>query len=300
MSGIFRHAEWPSGGMKPRYRFGLIGHRIPYSLSAIVFRRLFSLLEIKGEFDVVDVPSEGFETGLESFRKSDGFAVTIPYKERVISYLDRLSEEARAIGAVNSVRVEHGRLWGNNTDAEGFLFPLRRTPFDGGRVLIMGHGGAARAVIWALGNEYSPVDITVCGRDAEKVARFGDELTYANGRKAVSRCITFQDLKVSDGYDLVVNCTPVGGGNLVGRTPVPDGFPFRSCRMCYDLVYIPARTRFLTEAETAGCVIIEGLPMLVRQAVASYILWTGHELDGDAVTARILTTVSQDDGDPNP
>jgi shikimate dehydrogenase len=299
MSGIFRHAGWPSGGMKPRYRFGLIGHSIPYTLSAAIFKRLFSLLEIEGKFDVADVPPDGFEAKLESFRNTDGFAVTIPYKERVISYLHRISEEALAIGAVNSVKVEHGRLLGYNTDTEGFLFPLRRALFAGGRVLILGHGGAARAVTWALGNEYSQADITMCGRDAERVAQFADELIYANGVKVVSRYITYQDLNVSDGYDLVVNCTPVGGGSLVGCTPVPDNFPFHLCRICYDLVYAPARTRFLTQAEKAGCMVIGGLPMLVRQAVASYILWTGHELDGEAVTDRILGMVSPDTGDQN-
>ena len=285
--------------MKPRYRFGLIGHRILYSLSETVFERLFSLLEIEGKFDVADVPPDGFEVELESFRNTDGFAVTIPYKGRVISYLDRLSEEARAIGAVNSVKVEHGRLLGYNTDVEGFLFPLRRALFTGGRVLILGHGGAARAVAWALGNEYSHADITICGRDAERVAQFADELIYANGIKVVSRYITYQDLNVSDGYELVVNCTPVGGGNLVGYTPVPDNFPFHRCRICYDLVYVLARTRFLTQAEKAECMVIGGLPMLVRQAVASYILWTGHELDGDAVTDRILAMVSPETGDEN-
>ena len=106
--------------MTQLYCFGLVGHSISYSLSPKIFEALFSRQGTEGDFQIVDIPPDQFETEMETLRSRDGFSVTVPYKEVIIPLMRELSKEAKEIGAVNSVNVEKGNYFGHNTDAEGF------------------------------------------------------------------------------------------------------------------------------------------------------------------------------------
>jgi shikimate dehydrogenase len=277
------------------YHFGLLGHNISYSLSPKIFTALFASQNHEGNFSVVDVNSDEFETAVEELRVWHGFSVTIPYKERIIPYLKSMSREAQEIGAANSVRVENGQFHGYNTDAEAFIGPLRQIGFDGKGVLILGNGGAARAVIWALKNDYPDIEISVCGRDKTRVEQFVGSLRPVFNDKTSLHPMTYSDLGSYAEYELIVNCTPAGRIGHPERLPLPESFRFRECQVCYDLNYRPVRTPLMLLAERAGCRSIGGFPMLVRQAAASYNIWTGHEIDLEMVVGELMKSLLKKD-----
>jgi len=274
--------------MRQPYRFGLLGQNISYSWSPGIFSTLFSLLGHAGEFQVVDCDSDELESQLEIMRSWDGFSVTVPYKKVILSRMHRLCDEARAIGAVNSVRVDKGRFIGYNTDAEGFWGPLKRLPIRPDRILVLGNGGAAAAVLWVLLREFPKAGIDICGRNENSVKDFVDGFRLSSGTgKTIGKKI-FAVVNADAGYDMIVNCTPAGGPADPGHSPLSDEFNFRGCQVCYDLNYRPAKTALMKQAEAAGCRIIGGFPMLVGQAVASYAIWTACELDREGLCNEII------------
>jgi shikimate dehydrogenase len=274
--------------MTQPYRFGLVGHNISHSLSPDVFRALFAHQGIEGTFEVIDISPDRYDSCLIELLTWDGFSVTIPYKESFVAHLKQTSPEVRAIGAVNSVKVIDKRFYGYNTDASAFIAPLREHECEAERVLIMGHGGAARAVLWILSKEYPSCEFYICGRDRKKVEMFIQDRSKSSGDRISLKSLTYSDIKSDDVYHLIINCTPLGGMAYADRFPLPENYDFRDCRICYDLNYRPSRTALLHRAQEAGCTVIEGFSMLVRQAVTSYTIWTGKRLDADRVSHEII------------
>ncbi len=273
--------------MSRGYRFGLLGHNIAYSKSPSIFSVLAEIRNADIRFDLIDIAPDRLASNIDRLKALDGFSVTIPFKESLMPYMDDLSDEVRTIGAVNSVKVASGKMRGYNTDAIGFIVPLREAGFGGGRILILGAGGAARAVIHAFNSEYPHANIIVCGRTPDHVARFVAEIARRYPIAETLRGLTFNAIDLSEEYDLIVNCTPAGGAAHSEECPLPDSFAFAGRPICYDLVYEPASTVFLVRATQAGCGVIGGLSMLVRQAVESYTIWTEDDFDRDAVTEEI-------------
>jgi shikimate dehydrogenase len=208
-----------------------------------------------------------------------GINVTIPYKEKVLPFLDEVDPEAAAIGAVNTVVVRNGRLVGCNTDAEGFRLALEvegRTALRGARVLIVGAGGAARAVAYAcLNRGCGP--LLIANRSVPRaralvralMARFpGADIAAAatGGRTWVSRVAA---------CSVVVNTTPLGG-RPGDPLPVPSEALGRG-QTVMDIVYRPRRTPVLEAAAAAGARTVEGLQMLLHQGALAFALWTGRE-----------------------
>lgn len=280
--------------MTRRYHFGLVGHNISYTLSPKIFEALIKLQGAECDFEVFDISPEQFDSHLERLRTWDGFSVTIPYKQKFVPHMYQISKEALEIGAINSVRVDAGRFCGYNTDAEAFMATLGQMSLESDRILLLGHGGAARAVLWGLANQGADLEIYFCGRNKEKVARFVETCNRAYGGKHSIYPTLFGDIGVDDKYDLIVNCTPVGGMTCPEMSPIPEGFRFNDCRLYYDLNYFPARTTAMNLAAQSGCRIIGGLPMLVRQAIVSYTIWTGCKIDFDIVSLKILELLGED------
>ncbi len=273
--------------MTRRYHFGLVGHNISYTLSPRIFEALTAIRGEEAMFEVADVPPEDLENKLRTMREWDGFSVTVPYKRTIMLELSKISPEADEIGAVNSVRVTGGEFHGYNTDAEAFIAPLRKITFAGKRFLVLGNGGAAAAVVWALSREYPEAAITVCGRDENKVRGFIERVTRRQNMTGEFRGLNYQSLVDEAEFDLIVNGTPLGGANYANTAPLPENFRFENCAVCYDLNYRPKKTLLMARAEKAGCHIIGGLAMLIRQAALSYAVWTGCELDIDGVSDEI-------------
>ena len=238
---------------------GLVGQPAMHSVSPHIHNAAFAHEGVNGvylPFEVSDVESFLKRMVHPLTRELNwnlrGLSITAPHKQTVMECLDWIEPEAKEIGAVNTVVVEKDRLLGYNTDAAGFIDPLRKRmgSLDGKQVAIIGAGGAARAAVWALKREGANVKMFV--RDMSKVERPCEPLASAS----------FSE------YDLVVNATPVAPATRE---------QLRGVRLVYDLVYNPIETKLLYDAREAGCETLGGLEMLVAQAKIQFELWTGRK-----------------------
>jgi shikimate dehydrogenase len=206
-----------------------------------------------------------------------GLSVTIPHKTAVMAYLDGVSELAARAGAVNTVYWRDGKLLGENTDVPGFCAPLEALPRLPSSALVLGAGGAARAVLAGLARLGVP-RVTLSNRNPDKAADLAREFAVQ---------VAPWEARGEIVAELVVNATPLGmAGPGVKETPYPAG-NFRPGMIAYDLIYNPGQTRFAREARAAGCAAIAGLSMFIEQAAGQFALWTGLELPRQA-TREIL------------
>lgn len=204
-----------------------------------------------------------------------GLSVTAPHKRACLELLDDVATPAREIGAVNTILIEDDRLIGHNTDAEAFLAPLlrRAIALDGARCALLGAGGAAQAVLWALAREGA--DVTVFARDMSKANRLAE--------KCGARAAGVSDARF-DGFDLVINATPLGTRGYLERETPAVSSQLQGARLVYDLVYNPRSTRLMREAAEAGVLSIGGLEMLLAQAARQFTLWTGEDAPLEAMS----------------
>lgn len=264
--------------------YGIVGRPIAHSVSPAMHNAGFRALGL----DAVYLPLAAADAGdFVSFAEAIGLAgasVTAPFKRDLMARLDESDPVSQAVSAVNTVRIEGRRWLGRNTDVAGFLAPLAgRIELAGARAAIVGAGGGARAAAYALRSAGAAVTV-YARRDAA-----ADETARSVG--AASAAL----LPPPGSWDLLVNATPVGTHPRAGERPVP-GLPLDG-RLVYDLVYNPARTRLMADAEAAGCDTLGGLPMLVEQARRQFGWWTGHvpepRLFLEAAEAR-LAAVARD------
>jgi 3-dehydroquinate dehydratase/shikimate dehydrogenase len=262
--------------------FGVLGQDVTRSLSPALHNAAFTALGL----DAVYVPLQAealapFIDALPALGLS-GFSVTRPYKVEVIRYLDGLDDTAAACGSVNTVGRDGARLHGGNTDGAGVVGPLRRrTALKDRRVVILGAGGAARAAALALRAEGARV--TVVARNAGQAAAVASAVSCAHG--------ALDDLARYP-WDVLVNATPVGSRATVDDTPVPAQL-HRAGSVVFDMVYDPLETRLLREAQQRGCVIVDGLEMLLAQAALQFEGWTGRPAPMDAMKAAALFLVQE-------
>jgi 3-dehydroquinate dehydratase/shikimate dehydrogenase len=253
---------------------GLIGLPVAHSLSPHMHNAAFKALKLDAvylPFEVADVPE--FMRRMADPRTRElawnlrGLSVTAPHKQAIIPHLDRTASSAERIGAVNTVVITQGLLEGFNTDADASVVPLRELlELRGARVAVIGAGGAARALLCALGD--CGARATVFARDIERGRVVASEFGVDTAALDVAR---FR------GFDGVVNATPLGTrGERESKTPVTAS-QLSGARVAYDMVYNPSQTLFMREAREAGCQTIGGLRMLVAQAEEQFRLWTGQE-----------------------
>jgi shikimate dehydrogenase len=240
-------------------RFGLLGRNISYSFSKGYFTEKFNKEHFEGctyeNFDIQEI--NDFTELVKTNPDLNGLNVTIPYKEAVIPFLDKLSKNAIQIGAVNTIKfTKKGKLKGYNTDYYGFkksLEPLLEPHHK--KALILGTGGASKGVAFAL----DQLDITY---------------TFVS-REAKENCIDYSliDAATFDNYQIIINCTPVGTSPNVDAFPlIPYEF-FTEKHIAYDLIYNPAETQFLSKAKAQGAQIKNGLDMLIFQAEKAWKIW---------------------------
>ncbi|WP_395244435.1 shikimate dehydrogenase [Agromyces sp. MMS24-K17] len=211
-----------------------------------------------------------------------GFNCSLPHKIAVIEHLDALAESARLIGAVNCVVVRDGRLVGENTDGKGFLASLAETVDPAGtRVVVLGAGGAARAIAFELALAGAS-DLTIVNRDADRGAALAAEVAQATD--AVARALPWTPgFALPDGTDVLVNATSIGLAPDVDSRPDLDYGTLAAETVVADVIPNPARTAFLAEAERRGCRTVDGLGMLVNQGVLGIRLWTGRDADPEVM-----------------
>lgn len=216
-----------------------------------------------------------------------GANVTIPHKEAIVPLLDHLADEARGVGAVNTVVADGGRLTGHNTDVGGFLDGLRghEDRVRGEEMLVWGAGGAARAVVYALLTTFHPRRLTLVARrldQAERLAASFAALAAPGGLAVASMDAASEAAHRSR---LLVNTTPLGMHPHEDATPHPAG-DFTADQIVYDLVYRPLHTRLLGDAARAGATPLTGLPMFEGQAARAFQCWTGQSFPAQKRPAK--------------
>jgi shikimate dehydrogenase len=260
--------------LSPGLRFALIGDPVGHSVSPAMHRAAFAAAGIPGaEYVALTVTRPGLADAWPRLRERfAGLNVTTPLKEVVLDLLDDVHDDAAACGSVNTIVLRDGRAEGHSTDGEGFLAALRRADppapnrVEHPRGLVLGAGGAARAVVAALLRAGHPVD--VWARRPEAALAVAAALGSL-GPMAVS---TSLERSVPEA-GVVVNATPVGGQSLPG-SPIPDHVRLREGCVVTDLVYRPVRTPLLRRAAAEGCVVVPGVEILIEQGARSFELWT--------------------------
>ena len=257
---------------------GLAGYPLGHSLSPRIHAAALTSCGLEGSYSLFPIRPEDMDVLknlIEHVREGAivGLNVTIPHKQNVIQFLDTLTPTAKAIGAVNTVYVRDRKLIGDNTDAPGFLSDLKKFLATGRRrlgelnALVLGAGGSARAVIYALVNDGWKV--TIAARRSEQARQLAAYFRKAS--VGVSDLQTFQPSNLQ----LIVNTTPIGMSPNVDQSPWPENLPFPPGAVIYDLVYNPRQTKLVRDACLQGLYATTGLGMLVEQAALSFELWTG-------------------------
>ncbi|MEN9399223.1 MAG: shikimate dehydrogenase [Bacteroidota bacterium] len=235
--------------------YGLLGKTLNYSFSKKFFEDFFEKNQLEAQFENYEIPS--IENVAEVFLGMNGLAVTIPYKESIIPYLDALSEEVKEIGAVNVIQFKDGQKIGHNTDAFGFHQSIKPfLTFHHERALILGTGGASKAVAHVFRS--LGIDVLFCSRDPKGRNQF----SYSEvNNHMLNAC------------KVIVNCTPLGTFPNVDEC---IELPFEHLteeHLVIDLVYNPPKSRFLQRAEEAGATILNGESMLRHQALKAFEIW---------------------------
>ncbi len=263
---------------------GLIGWPTSHSVSPAMHNAAFAELGLEWCYVPLPVATEPAErigealTGLRALGLR-GANVTVPHKQAVMPYLDQRSPAAQAIGAVNTIRIEpDGALFGDNTDARGFVADLRDHGVDptGQRVLVLGAGGSARAVVYGLA-EAGASRIAICNRGVDRAQTLAAEMQLHFPTCAISaHPLTETVADMAPTTDLIVNTTSLGMTPNIATSPWPDDVSFRVDQTVYDLVYNPPETRLLQKAAAEGAQTIGGLGMLIWQGALAFELWTGQ------------------------
>ena len=252
--------------MSARALCGIVLHPAGHTLSPLIHRAAYDALAIDAGFFAFDVPPAGLADAVRGTRALGltQLCVSLPHKEAVLALADRVSDEARAIGAANTLTRVGAALVADNTDWVGVMRTLEPlAPWSGRTATVLGAGGAARAVVYALGR--LGLTITVVNRTRARAERLVADL---GGRVGT----------LDEPFDLLVNATSVGMSPELDRTPAPAA-ALRPDAVIFDTVYRPLETRLLREARARGCRTQDGLDMLVHQAVEQIRLWSGKTAD---------------------
>lgn len=274
------------------YRLKLIGYPIQHSLSPWIHNKFLERTHLKGTYTLHEIsPDASFDENVLTLKKEkvDGFNVTVPYKEEIIPYLDMLDDTAKQMGAVNTVVYREGKWIGYNTDGIGYLRSLESkypTFFQNKskRILLIGAGGAARGIYYALDRAgFDCIDIANRTKaSAEEIAKLA---TLSSNTKVVS----LKEAEEGIGnYDLIIQTTSVGMKPNVD-TSILSFSQVKENAIASDIVYQPLQTKFLKEAEKNGAAIHYGHTMLLYQAQYAFEIWTNQKVPMDDLDLQLQT-----------
>lgn len=259
---------------------GIFGYPLQHSLSPIMHNKALQKMGLNYCYVPLEVKPDDIGKAVEAIRFLDilGVNVTIPYKEKVIEYLDSLSPEAEACAAVNLIKNESGRLVGHNTDGQGFVCGLQEAGIEvKGNILLIGAGGAARAVGHALAEEkIQEIFLLDINRlKAEELAQFIRKQTGTKCQGLEMNGDIIRELKTT--ANIIINCTPVGMYPKVEDSPLDNLEGVKEQAVLCDLIYNPLQTKLLAMGEEKGLRTINGLPMFVHQGALTLKILTGED-----------------------
>ena len=264
----------------------VVANPIKHSISPFIHNQAFEATHTNGVYVAWEVEATDLAETVANVRRYQmyGINLSMPYKEQVISYLDQLSEEARLIGAVNTVVNREGTLIGYNTDGKGFFKSLPSFKISGKKMVLLGAGGAAKAILaQAILDGVSQISVFVRSSSMEKTRPYLEKIQNATGfRVDLFALEDVQDLQDSiTQADLLVNATSVGMDG--SSQPIPTSIVLPEKLLVADVIYQPFETPFLKWAKEQGNQSINGLGMLLYQAAEAFELWTGKEMPTDQI-----------------
>ena len=263
----------------------LLGNGIKNSLSPIIHNSFFQSNNLDGYYATLNVNSNDLQTILDTLRKLNfrGANVTIPHKTDIIPYLDSLDSLANSVNAVNTVLYENEKLIGYNTDVEGFMKPLRKNiqRFDNKKAVILGSGGASKAVLYGLINANCK-ELIILNRTIENARQI---VTNLDSDIPISCHVLNQKTidSLSD-VDIMINTVPLHKTNTI-----LDFHSDLGIKLAYDLEYLPKETNFIKQMKSLNADLIYGYEMLLSQAKLSFQIWTGILPNDDSIDGKILS-----------
>jgi len=268
----------------------VIGHPIEHSMSPVMHNAALKELSLDYIYLAFDVPPKNLKEALLGFKKSDmkGINVTIPHKETIIPHLDQIEPLAKKIGAVNTIKNINGILIGKNTDALGAKKALidAGCKIKGKKVLILGAGGAARAISFALSEEIG--EIFICNRTEKRAFKLAKELEDKMKIPATGKDMSKETLKsLLNDADILINTTPIGMYPNVNKSPISKEL-LTDRLFVYDIIYNPLQTQFLKDASEIGCKTLNGLDMFVNQGALAFEWWTDIKPNKNTMKEKII------------
>ena len=274
---------------------GVIGNPVEHSLSPAIHNAAFQKLGLNFVYLVFRVAAIGEAIkGLRALGNFRGASVTIPHKVAAVPFLDSVEPTARHIGAINTIVAEGGTLTGHNTDAIGALRALREggVELKGRQVVMLGSGGAARAIAFALGTVTGIERLTLLGIDSQERTALARDLQSKTGMTVQESLLDEGALrKILPDSHVLIHCTPMGMSPKTNETAVPTALLHTGLTVM-DIVYNPRDTQLLKDAKARGCRTIPGLEMFLYQAAAQFELWTHHAAPADVMRAVLESRFS--------
>jgi len=268
----------------------VIGHPIEHSMSPIMHNAALKDLSLDYVYVAFNIPPNDLKKAVLGFKMFSikGINVTIPYKENIIPYLDEIDPLAEKIGAVNTIKNEGKYLIGKNTDASGAKKALLDAGCEitGKKALILGAGGAAKAVSFAISEELDAVYIA--NRTEKRAIKLAKDLTNKTTIKAVGKNMSINTLKnlVND-VDILINTTPLGMYPDIKESPISEEILHNNL-FVFDIVYNPLETRLIKEARKIGCKTLGGLDMFVNQGALAFEWWTGKKPNLNLMKEKVV------------
>jgi len=248
-------------------RFALIGYPLANSYSKFIHERLFELSGVSATYSIHEVSPDRFSSEVNMLENLDGYNITIPYKNKIIKYLDRLDESAKVCQAVNTVKQKVGY----NTDGYGFVQALLKAGIVlQGHVVIIGYGGAARSIVYEAIKRSCRVDVLARSQSLGKAQIMVDDFQY--DMISVHEMGSYVP---DERIDLLVNATPVGMYPKENVCVDIADEVFEKSKSVFDAVYLPKDTMFIQRAKAQKCICAYGIDMLVHQAVKAHEIWYG-------------------------
>lgn len=271
---------------------GVFGDPVAHSLSPAMHNRAFAALDMNWVYVPFHVKGDALGRAVDGVRALGlaGVNVTVPHKVSVMPFLDEIDDEARMVGAVNTIVNRSGRLVGYNTDGRGFVRSLERQggrAIEGAHVAVIGAGGAAQAIVCSLARA-NAATIAIANRTVEKAIRLANSVSKELGAEAVAISNEGPEIESAlERADIVIQATTLG---MHPREDVPPPFPVDALRpdaLVCDIVYNPRETSLIRAARHRGCDVLTGEGMLVYQGAVAFELWTGEEAPDELMLATL-------------
>ncbi|MFX0002894.1 MAG: shikimate dehydrogenase [Candidatus Hodarchaeota archaeon] len=257
----------------------IIGYPIEHSMSPIMHNAIIKDLALDFIYLAFNIYPNNLKFAIKAFKTLNikGINVTIPFKQKIIRFLNEIDPIAQKIGAINTIKNENGYLIGRNTDAEASKKALHNTGYNisGTNVLLLGAGGAARALGYSLANEVNK--IVIVNRTEKRAEKLSRELKQNFGikteKKKYIKNVLKEEMKKAD---MLINTTPIGMYPNINESPVPSEFLHKEL-IVFDVIYNPLETKLVKEANEKGCKTLGGLDMLVHQGATAFEWWTNKK-----------------------